>query len=91
MIDFNERTKLAIELAKLAGKEIKRIRDEEDIQTKGKGLNDVVTIADIESEKIIVNKIREVFPNDTIIAEEKVLMMVEIVNILGLLIRLMEQ
>ena len=71
MIDFNERTKLAIELVKLAGKEIKRIRDEEDIQTKGKGLNDVVTIADIESEKIIVNKIREVFPNDTIIAEEK--------------------
>ncbi len=71
MININERTKLAIELAKIAGKEIKRIHDEEDMQTKGKGLNDVVTIADIESEKIIVNKIKEVFPNDTIIAEEK--------------------
>lgn len=70
-MNLSERTKLAIELAKLAGKEIKRIRDEEDIQTKGKGLNDVVTIADIESEKIIVNKIKEIFPNDTIIAEEK--------------------
>lgn len=53
MININERTKLAIELAKIAGKEIKRIHDEEDMQTKGKGLNDVVTIADIESEKIV--------------------------------------
>lgn len=70
-MNLSERTKLAIELAKLAGKEIKRIRDEEDIQTKGKGLNDVVTIADVESEKIIVNKIKEVFPDDTVIAEEK--------------------
>ena len=52
MIDFNERTKLAMELVILAGKEIKRIRDNEDIKTKGKGLNDVVTIADVESEKI---------------------------------------
>ena len=70
-MNLSERTKLAIELAKLAGKEIKRIRDEEDIQTKGKGLNDVVTIADVESEKIIVNKIKEAFSDDTIIAEEK--------------------
>ena len=70
-MNLSERTKLAIELAKLAGKEIKRIRDEEDIQTKGKGLNDVVTIADVESERIIVNKIKDVFPDDTIIAEEK--------------------
>ena len=52
MVDFNERTKLAIELVILAGKEIKRICDEEDIQTKGKDLNVVVTIADVESEKI---------------------------------------
>lgn len=70
-MNMSERTKLAIELAKISGKEIKRIRNEEDIQTKGKGLNDVVTIADVESEKIIVNKIKEAFPNDTIIAEEK--------------------
>lgn len=70
MNNFSERTKLAIELAKMAGKEIKRIRDEEDIKTKGKGLNDVVTIADVESEKIITVKINEMFPDDTIIAEE---------------------
>ena len=70
-MELCERTKLAIELAKLAGTEIKRILREEDIHTKGKGLNDVVTIADVESEKIIVNKIRKVFPEDTIISEEK--------------------
>ena len=70
MNNYNERTALAIDLAKIAGKEIKRILHEEDIQTKGKDLNDVVTIADLESEKIIVNKLKETFPNDTIIAEE---------------------
>ncbi len=70
MNDLSERTIFAIETAKLAGKEIKRIVHEDDIQTKGKGLNDVVTVADIESEKMIVEKIKELFPNDTIIAEE---------------------
>lgn len=70
IIDFNERTKIAMKLAKLAGNEIKRILHEEDINTKGKWLNDVVTIADVKSEEIIVNKISEMFPNDTIIAEE---------------------
>lgn len=70
MENFNERTKLAIDLAKIAGNEIKRILHDEDIHTKGKGLNDVVTIADIKSEKIIVDKISEVFSEDTIISEE---------------------
>ena len=70
MNDFNERTKLAKALAKEAGSKIKEMLHNEDIHTKGKGLNDVVTIADTASEKIIVNKIKENFPNDTIIAEE---------------------
>lgn len=71
MINFNERTKLSMELAKSAGKEIKRILNDEDICTHEKGLNDVVTIADIESEKIIVDQILKLFPDDTIITEEK--------------------
>lgn len=71
MNNLSERTKLAIELVKIAGMKIKEILDEEDIHTKDKGLNDVVTIADVESEKIIVNRIKELFPNDTIIAEER--------------------
>ena len=70
MDSFNKRTKLAIELAKTAGNTIKRILDEKNIKTKVKGLNDVVTIADIESEKLIINRIKNEFPNDTIISEE---------------------
>ena len=68
MENFNERTNTAIELAKIAGIEIKRILHDEDIHTTGKGLNDVVTVADIKSEKIIVDKISELFPEDTIIS-----------------------
>ena len=67
---FNDRTILAKSLAKEAGIEIKRLLHNEDIHTKGKGLNDVVTIADTKSENIIVEKINEFFPNDSIIAEE---------------------
>ena len=70
MNNFNERTKLAMELAKIAGKEIKRIREEEDINVREKGTNDVVTVADYQSEKLIINRIMEVFPDDTIISEE---------------------
>ncbi len=70
MNNFNERTKLAMELAKIAGKEIKRIREEEDINVKSKGTNDVVTVADYKIEKLIIDKIIETFPDDTIISEE---------------------
>lgn len=71
MLEFNDRTKLAIELARKAGEEIKRILHEEDINTSTKGLNDVVTIADVKSEELIVQKIKKLFPNDTVISEEK--------------------
>ena len=71
MKNLNERTKLAMDLAKSAGMEIKRILNDDDIGTHEKGLNDVVTVADIKSERIIVDKISELFPDDTIIAEEK--------------------
>ena len=57
MKNLNERTKLAMDLAKSAGMEIKRILNDDDIGTHEKGLNDVVTVADIKSERIIVDKI----------------------------------
>ena len=67
---FSERTNFSMALAKEVGKEIKRILHNEDIHTASKGLNDVVTIADTTSEEIIVNRIKDSFPDDTIIAEE---------------------
>lgn len=54
MNNFNERTILAKGLVKEAGQEIKRMLHNEDVQTKDKGLNDVVTIADTASENILV-------------------------------------
>ena len=70
MNDFSKRVEFAKSIAKEAGNEIKRIRHHEDVHTKSKGLNDVLTIADVASKKMIVDKIKELFPNDTIIAEE---------------------
>ncbi len=70
MYIFNDRTRLAIKLAREAGNEVKKILHEDNIYTKEKGLNDVVTIADTTSENIIVKKIEECFPYDKIIAEE---------------------
>ena len=67
---FNDRTKLAMKLARVAGKKLKNILHKDNLNTKQKGINDVVTIGDIESEKLIVTEIAKTFPDDTIIAEE---------------------
>lgn len=67
---FSERTNLAIELAKKAGKAIQEIAENGNLNTKDKGIKDVLTIADTTSEEIIINGIKEYFSNDTIIAEE---------------------
>ena len=68
--NFNDRTKLAIELAKRAGQAILEIANSGKLNTREKGLKDVLTIADTTSEEIIVNGIKENFPEDSIIAEE---------------------
>lgn len=66
---FNERTKLAMEIAKKAGEAILEIQTG-DMQVREKGCNDVLTIADTTSEKMIVNAISEKFSDDGFIAEE---------------------
>lgn len=69
-LNFNDRTKLAMELAKKAGKAILKIVDSGELNTREKGIKDVLTVADTTSEEIILNSIKEQFPEDTIIAEE---------------------
>ena len=69
-VKFNDRTKLAIELAKKAGEAILQIAQSGNLNTKEKGIKDVLTIADTTSEEIIINGIKEQFARDTIIAEE---------------------
>lgn len=68
--NFNSRTLLAIKLSKISGFEIANIANSGILNTKDKGINDVVTIADLKSEEIIINGIKGQFPNDGIIAEE---------------------
>ncbi len=69
-IDLSDRTRLAMKLAKEAGEAIKKIQQSGNMETKEKGIKDVLTIADITSEKIIVNGIKNTFSDDSIIAEE---------------------
>ena len=69
MVDFNERTKLAIEMVKRAGAEALEIQ-KGDVGARDKGVNDVVTAADMASEKIITDSIISNFGDDGIIAEE---------------------
>ena len=71
MNEFSNRTKLAIVAAKNAGMEIKKILDGENIGVKAKGLNDVLTIADVKSESLIVERILGLFKDDSIISEEE--------------------
>lgn len=66
---FNERTNLAEKIAQEAGNTILEIQNG-DMQTHEKGCNDVLTIADTTSEKMITNAISERFPDDGFIAEE---------------------
>ena len=69
VVDFSERTRLAEELARRAGERVLEIQ-KGDMGAKAKGINDVVTIADFESEKIITEAIYDRFCDDGMIAEE---------------------
>lgn len=66
---FNKRTTLAQKIAKKAGKTILEIQSG-DMQTHEKGCNDVLTIADTTSEKMIIEAISTMYPDDGFLAEE---------------------
>lgn len=71
MVDFNERTKLAMKVAREAGVEVSKIfNGEVDLETEVKEDNSPLTIADKASEKLIVDAIKSAFPDDSIISEE---------------------
>lgn len=60
---------VAIDSAMEAGKELRR-KFGQAIEVKKKGAIDLVTEADLEAEKIILDRIRRDFPQDYILAEE---------------------
>ena len=72
MYKLNDRTKFAIKLARGAGEILRKYYEqttEMDVLKKGK--NDVVTTADFEVEKYIIENIKKYYKEDEIISEEK--------------------
>lgn len=59
------------EIARAAGEIIKQGYYKDSVNTEHKGSVDLVTEIDLASEKYIINRIRERFPTDSILAEEK--------------------
>ena len=57
-------------LAAEAGQLICRMRDSRALQVNYKGLRDPVTSADLESERLIIARIKEAFPEHRILCEE---------------------
>ena len=67
---YNRELSVAIRAAKLAGEKVMNYFDSQDKEVSLKSDNTLVTKADIESNKIILNEISKNFPADGIISEE---------------------
>lgn len=70
MHNFSKETELAIQTAKEAASLIRDYRDKQNFSIKSKTKNDLVTDADLASEKLINKAISAQFPDDLIMAEE---------------------
>ena len=62
--------KVAIHAIYEAGSRIQKLYSDE-VNFEMKNTHDIVTVADLESEKIIINAIKNAFPNHSILSEEK--------------------
>ncbi len=69
VVSFSEEVEAMVEIARAAGKIAMRHYAGE-IQVDYKGYKDPVTAADREINTFIVGRLREVFPNDAVLAEE---------------------
>lgn len=69
-INTTELLNTALEAAQKAGEKIKEIRATRDLSVRFKSARDLVTVADIESEKIIIETIKSRFPDHGFLAEE---------------------
>lgn len=71
MKNLSKFTKFAIETAQKSGDLIMSyFKKDEKLSYKRKGYNDIATIADTESEKLIIKEINDNFPGHKILAEE---------------------
>ena len=70
-MSLSENLEVALLAARNAAKLIKeKSAHHRDLDVRFKGRNDIVTEADLEAEKIIINTIKEHFPEDQFLAEE---------------------
>ena len=61
----------ALDAARKASELIRKLsNNHRDLGVRYKGRNDIVTEADVEAEKVIIQTIREAFPDDQFLAEE---------------------
>lgn len=67
---YEKELEKAIELAKLAGELVMKYHDSQNLSIETKPDNTPVTIADKESNKLILAGLREAFPLDGIVSEE---------------------
>ena len=65
----NELLKTAIEAARLAGQELVRLW-RTPLDTRSKGLRDIVTSADMAAERLVIETIRRHYPDHVIFSEE---------------------
>lgn len=70
MPDYSQELQIAINAARQAATIVKEINEQIGFDIKLKGKNDLVTDADLASEKKIIEVIKDSFPDDAILAEE---------------------
>lgn len=71
MSEYKREIEIAITVAQKSGKHLLQLfKSGLKFEGKGKGVKDIVTEADIESEKIILEQLRVSFPDSKIISEE---------------------
>lgn len=68
--DYSKELQIAQKAASEASEVIKQYAGNREFEVSYKGKNDLVTEADIETEKTILNRISETYPDDQIMAEE---------------------
>ena len=68
--EIESAARVAAQAAAEAGREIERIRRSGDLAVRYKAESNLVTAADTAAERIIIDRIRTVFPADSILSEE---------------------
>ncbi|MFH5831193.1 inositol monophosphatase family protein [Halalkalibaculum sp. DA384] len=70
MTDYSKELEIAKQAAQKGSEIIRNYTSNQNFNIELKGKNDLVTDADLETEKVILTHIRNVFPEDQIMAEE---------------------